>query len=242
MFHCRPGLKGGMGRTQDQHRLFILRPQPGHLTCMVAWFLWFFERCIFFSLDPNPRFIRGERYQRSSRPRERLPMNLIPHLATGLKARYGNKPGRSSLITDQACNPLSFCFANDDEDRLPRSSTSNSLATPTDQPGPCTRAETVLGLSAWNSGSAQDTGRERGHAGIIPPVCLKAGEAPRGRRQVLTSTNDPRLEIVQQVARTRSNHRRSPEGFSLSRVRSARAFTEQGSRARSAARPCSVSS
>jgi hypothetical protein len=50
---------------------------------MVAWFLWFFERCIFFSLDPN-RPDRSQ-WEKDGRPGPHdhandLPMNLIPHV------------------------------------------------------------------------------------------------------------------------------------------------------------------
>jgi hypothetical protein len=48
---------------------------------MIAWFLWFFERCIFFSLDPN----RSDcsQWEKNGRPGPHnhtndLPMNLIP--------------------------------------------------------------------------------------------------------------------------------------------------------------------
>ena len=76
-----------MGRTQDQRSLFILRPQPGHVPCMVAWFLWFFERGIFFSLDPNRPDC--SQWEKDGRPGTHdhandLPMNLIPRLSFDL--------------------------------------------------------------------------------------------------------------------------------------------------------------
>jgi len=84
LFHCCSGLKQGVGRTQDQHCLFILRSQPGHVPSMIAWFLWFFERCIFFSLDPN----RSDcsQWEKNGRPGPHnhtndLPMNLIPQFS-----------------------------------------------------------------------------------------------------------------------------------------------------------------
>jgi hypothetical protein len=81
LLHCIFSFKGGMGRTQNQHGLFILRPQPGHVPCMIAWLLWFFERCIFFSLDPDhPDCSQWEKNGGPS-PHDHandLPMNLIP--------------------------------------------------------------------------------------------------------------------------------------------------------------------
>ena len=125
LLHYRSGLKRGVGRTQDQHRLFILRSQPGHVPCMIAWFLWFFERCIFFSLDPN----RSDCSQREKDGRpgshnytNKLPMNLIPQFSFHLVRKTAMETDRINarlLITNQVGNPFSpFCFADDDEDRL----------------------------------------------------------------------------------------------------------------------------
>jgi hypothetical protein len=84
LFHRCSGLKGGMGRTQNQYRLFILCSQPGHISRVVAWFLWFFERSIFFSFDPNCSDC--SQWEKDGRPGPHdhandLPMNLIPHFS-----------------------------------------------------------------------------------------------------------------------------------------------------------------
>jgi len=125
LLHCIFGLKGGMGRTQNQHGLLILRPQPGHVPCMVAWFLWFFERWIFFSLDPNGS--DGGQWKKNSRPGPHnhtndLSTNLTPDLSFQLVWKAAMEADWINvllLIMDQAGNPLSpFCFANNDEDCL----------------------------------------------------------------------------------------------------------------------------
>src|SRR4029077_13551382 len=92
---------------------------------MVAWFLCFFECCVFFSLDPNrPNCCQREKDGRPG-PHDHsngLPMNLIPHLGSRLVGETAMKTNRGDaclVITYQVCNPLGpFCFAHDNKDRL----------------------------------------------------------------------------------------------------------------------------
>jgi hypothetical protein len=49
LFDC---LDRGMGGTQNKQRLFALHPDPGYITGMIARFLRFFKRGIFFVIHP----------------------------------------------------------------------------------------------------------------------------------------------------------------------------------------------
>src|SRR5262245_41107594 len=96
-----------MGRTQNERRLFILRPQPCHVSRMVAWFLGFFKRHIFFSFDPNQS--DASQGEKDSRPGSHddsndLLMDLPPYLSfhqvreTAMEADRGNS---DLVITDR---------------------------------------------------------------------------------------------------------------------------------------------
>jgi hypothetical protein len=93
---------------------------------MVAGLLRFFERRIFFSLDPH----RSDSSQREEDGRpgaydhsNDLPMDLIPELGFRLVRQSAMDAGRSNvplIITEQVRHPLSpLCFTHEDQDRLP---------------------------------------------------------------------------------------------------------------------------
>ena len=105
-------------------------------------------------------------------------------------------------------------------------------------------------LSASNSGSAQDIALSGMSDAVMPelswPACLfgRTRGAVETEGRDWTSTTHPRaLRSYNKSSRSGlRDDRRSPEGFFPRRARRARAFIEQGSRAASAARPCSVRS